>query len=703
MPLDPLELVCFGTPSARVAGREPPPELRWHKHLALLIYLALSPGRKRSRDHLLGLLWAEQPERNARKSLNEALHRLRGPLGKDRLRTDRDVVELSGDRLDVDALQFSAHAQLAPERALPFLRGEFLEGFHLDNAQKFDDWMMRERERYQTIASSTLVAVGESRLNAGRLEEAADLAHRALALAPRSDPAVRLLMRAYVLAADVTSALGVFHEFATRLQAELNEQPSRSLIALVERIRMRMDAAAGKEPVDIAPLVGREREHRLVFDTIALALASRVGPRVVIITGAPGMGRSRLLTECLRRLELEGALVFQSRPVETDQDAPWSALRALLTGLADAPGLPGAPPQALAGLAALVPELAARFSPREPRDIADVATALAEVLRAITEERPVAIALDDAHWADGATVAALGSAVAQLKGAPLVLLVTVAQGMGEPPRELLRLQSAAGRDLPGVLVDLGGLADADLAELVARLVPWCEDSETRERLTRRVSFESAGNPFFATTLLRSIAKHPGWPPPQETIVAPLPDTVPNLVQHAIAMRVAELSADQIAVLAAASICGQTLDLELIGKVSEKSLESLEQALPALERKHLIQFDGRRYAFVAPLIAQVVQLECLTRGDRRALKRRAAEALTGRTDLESRVLRAELLAHGQPDQATFDFAVVVAEEARHAGAQRLVHRAIVAAERASQGMQFDRRRLDELRAAIPLTP
>src|ERR1051326_2178890 len=99
-----LELRCFGPPSARGAGDDPPPEVLWRKHLALLIYLALSPNRTRSRDHLVGLLWPEKAEKDARHSLNEALRRLRLTLGEDRLLSHGEAIELNDRFLKVDAL-----------------------------------------------------------------------------------------------------------------------------------------------------------------------------------------------------------------------------------------------------------------------------------------------------------------------------------------------------------------------------------------------------------------------------------------------------------------------------------------------------------------------------------------------------------------------------------------------------------------------
>src|SRR3989304_3470633 len=74
-----------GPPPAGVNGQGPPAEVLWRKHLALLAYLALSPARSRTRDHLLGLLWPESPEEKARRSLNEAVRTLRLALGNERL------------------------------------------------------------------------------------------------------------------------------------------------------------------------------------------------------------------------------------------------------------------------------------------------------------------------------------------------------------------------------------------------------------------------------------------------------------------------------------------------------------------------------------------------------------------------------------------------------------------------------------------
>jgi len=134
-----LSLVCLGTPTARVEGHEAPAEVLWRKNLALLIYLALSPNRTRTREHLVGVLWPETTERLARKSLTEAVRRLRKLLGATRLGSQGDAVTLNDAALEVDTIALEA-ATAADAQDPGFIGGDFLEGFSLPDAPTFDQW-----------------------------------------------------------------------------------------------------------------------------------------------------------------------------------------------------------------------------------------------------------------------------------------------------------------------------------------------------------------------------------------------------------------------------------------------------------------------------------------------------------------------------------------------------------------------------------
>src|SRR5436309_1381556 len=96
----------LGPARVTVDGADAPPELLWRKHLALLVYLARSPRRSRTREHLVGLLWSDRDERQARHSLSEALRLFRRILGDEQVHADVDQIRLGADAVTLDCDRF---------------------------------------------------------------------------------------------------------------------------------------------------------------------------------------------------------------------------------------------------------------------------------------------------------------------------------------------------------------------------------------------------------------------------------------------------------------------------------------------------------------------------------------------------------------------------------------------------------------------
>jgi DNA-binding SARP family transcriptional activator len=685
--LAPLALRCLGPPSIRLDGHDAPPDVAWRKHLALLVYLALSPDTTRARSHLVGLLWAESPEDKARRSLNEAVRRLRTALGEGRLLNRGDGLQLSTDGLDLDVREFESLCADGQLRALELLRGDFLEGFHVDDTPAFDAWMEAERSRLRDAARRLVVARAEEQLAVNRYVEARALARRALALDPYSDAALSLAMRSAALEGDPASGVALYQEFAERLDRDLGGRPSPQLTALATRIRDNLwQRPRGRHRDREAALVGRRDAHARLF--AELDRVPREGSVCLVIAGEPGSGRTRLLDACAERLALAGATVATARILESDHDAPWSTLRALMRGgLLGGPGIAATDHVGLRILAGLVPELAARVEPLEARDVAQVSDALASFLHAVADEQPVAVLIDDAQWADGATLAALRAAWSRERRAALALVLTLEPG-ADPSPELQALTGSVGRELRGALVHLEPLAADETLALTEAMAPWCTVKEDRERLARRVAQESGGNPLLAVTLLRDLGEAApqhrgtaGWPRPGATYDSTFPVRISAVVRSAITARVARLDEDGLAVLRAASVAGEVLDPTLITEVLGLPAERIEAALDRLERERFVVFTGARYAFNGQLLPAVIESECILAGGRRRLRERYITALAARDEIDAQLLRARLLATEQDGQA-FDAARQVAERALGLGARRTAAAAIRIAERAA---------------------
>jgi hypothetical protein len=232
----------------------------------------------------------------------------------------------------------------------------------------------------------------------------------------------------------------------------------------------------------------------------------------------------------------------------------------------------------------------------------------------------------------------------------VVCCVTSLEAWEGAPRELVRLRAAVGRSLPGTALRLEALTESETGALVLAWSPWCKTDADRERLARRLFFETRGNAFLLMTLLRGLREASAlreevlqWPPPRDTIGAPLPMDVPGLARRTIMARVSELEPNVAQVLRVASIGTPVIDQALVAALVGRPLVEVERDLVALERGHFVTFDGERYVVAAPLIAAVVSTDCLQPGECRGLRRRAIEWLEARGDPESNRQRANLLA------------------------------------------------------------
>jgi DNA-binding CsgD family transcriptional regulator/tetratricopeptide (TPR) repeat protein len=260
-----------------------------------------------------------------------------------------------------------------------------------------------------------------------------------------------------------------------------------------------MDAArAAPRPV---PLIGRDAELARLVSVID-EVAAGCG-RVVLLIGETGVGKTRLAEEAL-------ALIV---------DRGWSVLTARAgpasTGLAFAPILTALGPlvRAHTDLAADLPHLARLWPelgpPPSQVDVELDATLLVEALARLLERAatraPVAVLLDDLHWADPATLDLTGYLVQRLAAAPVLLVGTVRSEAVAGHDDLLRLLATI-RSAPGLVeIGVGRLDDAALAALAAGLLGDTPPTE----LVRLLIERAAGTALFVVALVRGLLESGG--------------------------------------------------------------------------------------------------------------------------------------------------------------------------------------------------
>ncbi len=631
-----IECSAIGPLEMTVDGAEPPADLMWRKNSALAIYLARTRGGKRTRDHLIGLLWADSPDEKARHSLRESLRVIRRCAGKDAVVTDANTVQLLPGVITLDLNRMEELEERGAWReATDLIRGELLEGFAVPDASNFENWLTAERLACRNRSVSILVRAAEEAIAAGDLYDANEWSARALTLDPGSDSAAQAAMKGLALNGNRAAALQAFEGLASHLD-EFGTAPQQDTLDLADRVRQgrqwrRAAPAATKPLVETrrAPLTGRDREMRLVAECWT---ACRSAPRasVVLAEGDPGTGKTRLAEELLERAKLDGAVTVAVRAVEADAAEPWSGVVGIAEGgLLDGSGVSATDPRAVAALAAVSERWADRFPSVKPADGAGtLAQSMRDALRAVAGEQPVVVFIDDAHLVDADSLLAVQSALEKLSDLPILVWLNTVTGC--PCVQVDEIRSRVGRGLTGVSVKLSGLGYDEVRALCKWANPVARD-EQLDRLARRIEVDSGGLPLLAVELLHAVAaglelteSQASWPQPLRTLDQTLPADLPDAAVGAIRVGFRKLSADAQKVLQVAAIVGERVGAERLGGGSGVSGEALGVALDELEWDRWLAADTRGYSFVARIVCDVVLRDMVTRGQRERVSRALSE-------------------------------------------------------------------------------
>jgi DNA-binding CsgD family transcriptional regulator len=320
----------------------------------------------------------------------------------------------------------------------------------------------------------------------------------------------------------------------------------------------------------VAPIVGREGELAVVEAFLA---EDDPGARTLAIVGEPGIGKTTVWREAVRRAREQAAVVLVAAPAESEARLSFAGLTDLLSPVAPEGfgALPAPQQQALA--VALLRAEAAR-----PPERRLVGTALLSLLRELAKDGEVVIAIDDVQWLDPPSAGGIEFAARRLVDDPVRLILS------------LRSEQAEGSVLAGIArqgrvrrLELGPLSVASLHRIVGEQLG---RSFPRPTLVR-IAQASAGNPLYALEIARLVDRgEPGGP-------AALP--VPEGLQALVTERVRSLPAEtQAALLRAATLARP--DLRLVDA----------RALAPAEEAELVRIgsDGR-VEFVHPLFASAV--------------------------------------------------------------------------------------------------
>jgi DNA-binding CsgD family transcriptional regulator len=345
------------------------------------------------------------------------------------------------------------------------------------------------------------------------------------------------------------------------------------------------------------PLVGRLAELTVLEEAIGRAAAGSV--QIVAISGEGGIGKSRLASEGLQRAGARGFWTLESAAGRLQRDLSYApiveALRPLVAEAALVDGL--------SDLARLfdglrVPPLVALGDPGLER------TRMFEAIRVLIERAsnrmPIAILIDDVHWADSGSLALLHYVVRGLTRQRCLLLLTCRAD--EASDELRELLSALQRAETLTLVELAGLEAAEVGDLAEALLNGPAPAALQDMLVRR----SGGVPLFVRAIVLrlietgALSRSSGrWALGKETAAE-----IPALVSTLLRGKIEALSAAGRQVLDLLAVCGGVTEHVLLSDVTNDLVVGIiELRATGLVAEDIKESD-LSYRVVHPVLAEV---------------------------------------------------------------------------------------------------
>lgn len=561
----------------------------------------------------------------------------------------------------------------------------FLAGFALRDSPAFDDWQWAQGERLRRSLAGALERLALGYSASGAFDAALLTARRWLALDRLHEPAHRLLMCIYTWAGQRSAALQQYRSCVQVLDEELGVAPLEATTDLYEGLRAKRlppmpelathhaqkisavkDGASGDSnasnaskaapksapvvqpvtptipsPASFAPaergatpFVGRDPDLARLLDAWS---AQNDGGQIMVVAGEAGIGKTRLAQEFLSPIRSEGTSVLVARCYEGESHLAYGPLAMALRSALPREGV-GWPsrldPPWMAEISRLLPELSLAQNASDylpPIEGPGAQTRFYEALRraliaACASADQGIFVLDDAQWADGATLTFLAYLVRRLAAQPLSILLLYRSGEATELPELDHLLAVARASSRVTLVELARLRPKDVRTLVTAQIP--EEQRTSD-IASRLYQETEGLPFFLVEYLSAIgsgllvAENTAW-------------SLPGGVRDLLRSHLSVASETGWQVMSAAAVLGRSAPYELLREVSGRSDDETVAALEELSGRGLLRESTAESAKATIPVYDFSheKLRALTYEEtslarRRLLHRRAAESLSMR--------------------------------------------------------------------------
>jgi DNA-binding SARP family transcriptional activator len=580
-----------------------------------LVAVVYGHGREGiARPRVAELLWREDAGADVR-------HRIRQLLVEVRSKTGVVLIESRGDDLaplagiPCDLREF--------ERALE--RDDLLQAATLVNrgfcqvvgdglADGFYDWRSAVHDSVSRRLAGRAAAKWSRGIESADWRSARDAAEALHVMDPRDPVALARLIEARGAAGDVEAAERAFAAYMeSSVDAAAPDPAIRQAIGRARKLSRSLSNGQRSEPT--APLIGRREalaSARTLFDQIA---ENRFG--FVLVSGESGIGKTKLLSELHREALTRDVRCLAAQAVELESRIPLNPLIDALRGVDLQSHLTalGRPWSAVIG--AVLPsgtldEPAGELPPIQesalPRRLLD---AFFLLLQRLANERPTVLFLDDLHWADATTVAALQFVQRRWASGPLGIMAAIRPELvsaNDPVAKYLSNKDG----LPIRRIDLHELSQDEAMQLVRFL----GQGRVGEGRSRQICELACLHPLYLTELTRDYVAGRLTIPEQPVDAVSIPVSLEQILKS----RFENLSSPAMKLAGLLAVAARPMRVIGLMALADLGLDDTTDAVEELRRARLVEADHDRVRISHDLFRSAIYRHI---GDvRRAVNHRA---------------------------------------------------------------------------------
>lgn len=594
---------------------------------ALLVRLAYAPGHSVARDALLSCVWSEHSELRRGANLRQALYKLR-QMGV-RAGLVGELVTLDAEQiaptfsLTRTADRFEADVTRGTE---PF--GLFLPGY-ATGRREFDEWLAGVRDAVHADVRRVLVAQLRARRERADWMGADAMARWLLQFDPLNEDATLTYAECTARNGSKAEALAIIDRYL----AEVG--PSAGDIRVPATVlRRRIGETQTRPRRRLAPsdrhFVGRE--ELMASLTLSMRRARWHDGSATLLHGVAGIGKTRVAQELAKVATLEGFRVLTVECRGADTHRPLSVFVDLVPTLLELPGAMGCDPDKLKLLRQLnqVVNAGSQNSASESKEsgstgfleLAQVRTAIVEMLYSVAFERPMLLILEDVEELDGHSRNLVEMLYSTHPNNNISILMTAEKlsGVSNVLRRDHRVTTRPVEPLtPDFVSELVNRARSDL------------DLDVSSHTARWLVQNSDGNPLYFTLLLNH------WIETGST--EELPDQVASLVDH----RLSELPADARRLIQVIALLGKLAEPQLVGEVLQLPAHRLFAAIEVLTIGAMMDEGAGGTLRVQRTIEQRAVTQ-MGESMRRVMHRRIASVLKRRAPFRSSESASHIIEH-----------------------------------------------------------